>query len=340
MTDMMFNEVMNDHGRKTGVVTLCRSSALNALTFDMLQQLYGQLVQWQDDDSVQGVVIYSDSPRAFCAGGDVKALFHDPDALKTVPHPYFVLEYELNRYLFHYQKPYVALMAGITMGGGVGVSLHGSHPVVFDSTHLAMPEAKIGFFVDVGATYHLSRLPYHIGRWMALTGLTLDADDCVALGLSSSKVAVSDYDELRLTLTQSDWGDDPHQGVDQILSRFAQSGGDSSVMQHAASIEQCFEAGSLDAILSGVMALTEAWFQPTQQALTYNAPISMQLALLQLERARSSSFDAVIDTDLMLVQQCLAWPDFQEGVRAALIDKDHSPQWQVMADEGFTLLSM
>ncbi|HAG61405.1 MAG TPA: enoyl-CoA hydratase/isomerase family protein [Coxiellaceae bacterium] len=340
MVDIHCQEVANDHGSKTGVITLSRSSALNALTFDMLHQIRIHLERWEQDSTIQGVVVHSDSARAFCAGGDVKALYYDEDVLQVVPHPYFELEYELNRYLFHYPKPYVALMAGLTMGGGVGISLHGSHPVVFDSTQLAMPEAKIGFFVDVGVTYHLSRLPHHLGRWMAVTGLAVDADDCLALGLSSHKVSMADYDQLLTELTQSHWGGDPHHGVDQVLSRFAQSAENSSLMQQASLIESCFDGSTVDAISCAVMASDHAWLESTQKALAYNAPVSMQLALLQLERARLSSFDQVIDADLMLVQQCLTWPDFKEGVRAALIDKDRSPNWQMAPDISMDVLSL
>ena len=339
MRDIQCQEVLNNYGSKTGVITLSRSSALNALTFDMLHQLRIHLERWEQDHAIQGVVIHSDSTRAFCAGGDVKALYYDADVLQVVPHPYFELEYELNRYLFHYPKPYVALMTGLTMGGGVGISLHGSHPVVFDSTQLAMPEARIGFFVDVGVTYHLSRLSHHLGRWMAVTGLTVDADDCLALGLSSHKVSMDDYDQLLAELTQSHWGGNPYHGVDQVLSRFTHSAGKSSLMQHADLIESCFEGNTVEAISSFIKGSGHAWLESTQHALSYNAPISMQLALLQLERARLSSFDEVIDTDLILVQQCLAWQDFKEGVRAALVDRDQQPTWQVDSDEAVAFFS-
>ena len=150
MSEISFTEVICQTGKKTAVITLTRMSALNALSFDMLQQMQLWLHAWQQDDAIQGVIIHSETPAAFCAGGDLKALYHNMDMVNSAAIDYFELEYAIDRLIYHYSKPYIALMSGITMGGGVGVSLHGSHPVVFESTRLAMPESKIGFFVDAG----------------------------------------------------------------------------------------------------------------------------------------------------------------------------------------------
>ena len=327
MSEISFTEVICQTGKKTAVITLTRMSALNALSFDMLQQMQLWLHAWQQDDAIQGVIIHSETPAAFCAGGDLKALYHNMDTVNSGTIDYFELEYAIDRLIYHYSKPYIALMSGITMGGGVGVSLHGSHPVVFESTRLAMPESKIGFFVDAGVSYHLSRLPYQVGCWMALTGLSIDADDCCALGLSAFKIAIDDYDSVLNALQRTDWGQDPHNTVDIILQSFHQKPDKSLVMQHAPLIADIFQSDRLATITDRILQSTDDWLQATQQALSYNSPNSMQCSLWQMQQAQSVNFDKVIDMDLVLAKKFYAIPDFKEGIRALLIDKDYSPHW-------------
>ena len=191
---------------------------------------------------------------------------------------------------------------------------------------------EIGFFVDAGVSYHLSRLPHQVGCWMALTGLSIDADDCCALGLSAFKIAINDYDSVLNALQRTDWGQDPHNTVDIILQSFHQKPDKSLVMQHAPLIADIFQSDRLATITDRILQSTDDWLQATQQALSYNSPNSMQCSLWQMRQAQSVNFDEVIDMDLVLAKKFYAIPDFKEGIRALLIDKDYSPHWQQHSD--------
>src|SRR5919106_2044455 len=203
------------------VVTLDRPRALNALSFDMCRALHEGLARWQADPDVHAVLIKGAGERAFCAGGDLRWLYEVLTSHGVEPAlEFYALEYAMNARLHHFTKPYVALLDGITMGGGVGVSVHGSHRVVTERTVFAMPETGIGFFPDVGATYMLPRLRGGLGMYLGLTGARLGAADCVCAGIGGCYVPADRLDELEAALTEADLSANAHDAVTAVVPGF------------------------------------------------------------------------------------------------------------------------
>ena len=194
------------HG--VGTITLNRPKALNALTLDMIHRISPQLAAWQEDSTVKAVVIRGAGERAFCAGGDVRAVWEAGRQGDRMTEDFFREEYRLNRLIHTFAKPYVALIDGITMGGGVGLSVHGSHRIAGDRTMLAMPEVGIGLFPDVGGSYFLPRLPGRLGLFLALTGWRLHAADAIHCGVATDYVPSDRVDDLMAALTALDWSKD------------------------------------------------------------------------------------------------------------------------------------
>lgn len=318
----------NDRGQQTGIITLDRPNALNALSFSMITQLHDALLQWQDDDRVQCVIIGSDLEKAFCAGGDIRALYASRELPMESRDRFFEIEYDINRIIYHYPKPYVALMNGITMGGGVGVSLHGTHSVASNCMQLAMPEAVIGFFPDIGAMHPLSRLPHAIGLWMALTGLTIGAGDALALDLVKGVVPYSRFDALRQALIAADLSSSADQTVTEIIRQFHQKPKDAHVWQRRHDIEAVFDAMELSTIHDRLAKFNDPWWQATQNAWNKNSPYSLQFIMDYYEQAQAMTMDDVLAHDLIYVKQFLQGHNFMEGIRARVIDKDHQPHWQ------------
>src|SRR5947207_5256595 len=259
-------EILFERRGTAGLVTLNRPHALNAVTDAMVRALAGKLAEWADDRAVTRVVVTAAGGRAFSAGGDLRALYdlaqagrHD-EALS-----YWRDEYRLNALIKHYRKPYVALIDGIVMGGGVGVSIHGSHRVAGDRFNFAMPEVGIGFFPDVGATWFLPRLPGELGTYCALTGERLDADDGVAGGIATHRVPSVKLPELVEALCSA-------VPVDALLGAFAQPAEPGPVMAHRSTIDRLFRAERVEDILAaldaaGVAGGAEAEFASAMAAL-------------------------------------------------------------------------
>src|SRR3990167_5470139 len=210
-SDILFDTIQGDAGQ-IGIITLNRPQALNALNHTMITKLYQSLECWKADPHIQAVIIRASEGRAFCAGGDLRAVYEG----HRTPQPlaaFFQDEYALNRLIFHYPKPYIALLDGITIGGGAGISIHGTYRIATKRLTFAMPETGIGFFTDVGGTYFLSHLPQHIGFYLGLTGARLNSDDCVELGLAQCQIAASSIPFLIQQIAAHDFT----QPLDQLL---------------------------------------------------------------------------------------------------------------------------
>jgi enoyl-CoA hydratase len=311
------------------VVTLNRPRALNALTFAMCRAVYDGLDQWQADPDVHAVLIKGAGGRAFCAGGDIRWLYEVLTSQGEKPAlAFYALEYPMNARLHHFTKPYIALLDGITMGGGVGVSVHGSHRVVTERTVFAMPETGIGFFPDVGATYVLPRLGGALGMYLGLTGARLSAADCVWAGIGSCYVPSDRLDELEAQLAAADLGADAHGAVDAVLERLRDDPGPAPIAADMGRIDACFSGKELGSVLSALAAEETGWGRTQLEQLATKSPTSLAVTFRQLREGAALDFDGAMRLEYRLVPRFLAGHDFREGVRALIVDKDNRPAWR------------
>lgn len=310
-----------------GIVTLNCPKALNAITHEMVHALSQQLDLWSHDDAVTRVLVTANGDRAFCAGGDIRALYelgkagNQAQALR-----FFREEYVLNAKIKRYRKPYISLIDGIVMGGGVGISIHGSHRVAGEKYAFAMPEVGIGFFPDVGGTYALPRLTGEVGTYLALTGERLKASDAVLSGAATHHVRSTRFDELRRALA----GTEP---VNAVLADFMERPGAGEVMPRRRTIDRMFSQGSVEAILSALDREAEQgsdqseWAAATARTLRSKSPTSLKLAYAQMRYGAFHSFEGCMACEFRIVSRIVYGHDMYEGVRAVIIDKDNNPRW-------------
>jgi len=314
--------------RKTGQVgriTLNRPKALNALTHPMCLMMIEALESWRDDADVKAVVVDGAGEKGFCAGGDILKLHDSGKAGNDDAWLFWRDEYRLNTLIFHYPKPYVALIDGITMGGGVGVSVHGSHRVAGDRTMFAMPETGIGFHPDVGGAYFLPRLAGEIGTWLGLTGARLKAADAVASGLATHYCPSSQYDALVAALESADLADDD--ALEVLLEEFSGDPGDSDLAHTRGLIDAAFAGNRVEEILARIQGAGDGWSTKQAKILSSKSPTALKLTLAALRKGADLSFEDVMRQDLRASSWCLKGKDFYEGVRAVIIDKDNAPLW-------------
>jgi len=322
------SDILFERRGVAGVVTLNRRDALNAISHVMVYAFTEQLIAWESDPAVTRVVVAAAGGRAFCAGGDLRALYdlgragRYDEALQ-----YWRDEYRLNAIIKRYRKPYVAIVDGIAFGGGVGLAVHGSHRVAGDGCRFAMPEVGIGFFPDVGATWFLPRLAGEAGTWCALTGERIDAADATALGLATHRVASSRLPDLLDGLC----GAVP---VDALLAAFAEPPGVGPLQVHRDAIGRRFAAARVEDVLlaldaAAVAAAPDADFARRAAAtIRTKSPTSLKVALAQLRRGKSLDFEACLRFEFRIVSRVATGHDFYEGIRAVIVDKDHSPAWR------------
>lgn len=319
----MSDDIAFEDAGRAGIVTLTRPQALNALTREMLLALEDRLKRWEADASIAHVVIRGEG-RAFCAGGDLMALYNARgDGLSQLP--FFADEYRINAAIRRYSKPYVALIDGIVMGGGVGVSVHGSHRVATENAMFAMPEVGIGFFPDVGGSYFLPRLPGRFGTYLGLTGARIRAGDMVACGIATRHVAADRLEALTAALAES--GE-----TDAVLDRFHQSTEPDVFAAHAGEIDDAFAPGSLADIVVRLEAWTDnPFFAETLKTIRSKSPTSLAVALRQMEEGASRDMDECMAMEYRIVARMLTGHDFYEGIRAAIVDKGDTPAWRPAA---------
>lgn len=307
-----------------GVITLDRPRALNALTLNMVREIAHALDAWEEDPIVACVLVRAVEGRAFCAGADIKTLHEWGKAGRTSDQlDFWREEYILNRRIKLYPKPYVALVDGIIMGGGAGIGVHGSHVIAGDGFSFAMPEAGIGFFPDIGATYFLPRLPGKTGCYLALTGALLSCGDAVAFGLASAYVPSARHTALTARLSA---GED----ISAAIEAERAPAPTSALMGQRHFIDGCFSATTLLAILEEI---DDAGYGGSEFALaTYDtirkkSPTSLAIALRQMQIGEKLDIGEALRTEFCIVTRIAKGHDFYEGVRATLIDKDNRPQW-------------
>lgn len=316
-------EVLCEKNGVAGVIILNRPQALNALTPGMIALMLDALTEWKDDPQVRLVIVKGAGDKAFCAGGDVRWVREVClDARRDEALAFWHEEYRLNTLIKHYPKPYVSLIDGIVMGGGVGVSVHGSHRVAGDRYLFAMPEVAIGFFPDVGAAYALSQLPGLFGLYLALTGDRIGRAEAMYLGLATHAVASGNFSRLERRLIAGE-------ALDEVLADLAAPVENSKLEREKELIEHCFSADSVKEINSRLQQAPDSDFAAhLLSIIAGKSPTSLCVVLEQMRRSASLSFDEVMKMDYRLSTR-LSEPgsDFYEGVRAVLVDKSGKPIW-------------
>jgi len=308
-------DVLFERRGRLGLITLNRPKALNALTHDMLLRLERQLDLWRDDDAVAMVAIQGAGDRAFCAGGDIRALYDGgrPGGERGRSNfQFYADEYRINTRIKRYPKPYVALMDGIVMGGGVGVSIHGSLRIATERTVFAMPETGIGLFPDVGGTYFLPRLPGQTGMWLGLTGSRLKGAEAVAGGVCDLLVESAGLESLIEALARG------------VLPKAPD---DRAPLADQNRIDAQFVGDSVEAILSALEADGSDWSTKQHATLLTKSPTCTRIAFRQIREGATLEFEDCMRLEYRLARFCMMQPDFYEGVRAVIIDKDNAPQW-------------
>jgi enoyl-CoA hydratase len=316
-----------------GFISLNRPSALHALTLPMVHAMTAALLQWRDDPAVKCVVIDHADGRGFCAGGDIAFLRNSAmndggvSGLK-----FFHDEYQLNHLLFNYPKPVVAFMDGITMGGGVGISQPARFRVATENTKFAMPETGIGLFPDVGGGWYLSRLEGRVGQFLALTGSRIAGAGCLSLGLATHYLTSNVLAEAKSRIATEDV-----ERIDGILGTLSVTPPDSKIVETLFQINRHFASDKLEDILSSLEGDDSEWAMKELATLRTKSPQTCKVALRQLaESLKLTDFADNMAMEYRIASRVIVRPDFAEGVRAVIVDKDNSPKWDPATAEGVT----
>jgi enoyl-CoA hydratase/carnithine racemase len=320
--------ILFDRIGEWGVVTLNRPEALNALTWDMATAMRAQLVNWERDNEIKAVLVRGAGEKAFCAGGDIRWL-HDA-AREDAAHAcgFFHEEYRLNAAIHHYPKPYVALIDGVVMGGGVGLSVHGDFRVAGDRTLFAMPETGIGLFPDVGGGYFLPRLHDGLGFYYGLTGARARAADAMAAGIATHYVSSDKSAGLQEALFSLSFGGHAHADVEATLDEFSGDPGPAAINNMRSTLQRLFEGrGSMEDLMAALAADGGDLATDIMRTLERMSPTSLKLTFRQLQSGARLDFDDAMRMEYRMVQRVMCGHDFFEGVRAVIIDKDKAPKW-------------
>ena len=318
------DEIRFERMGKAGVVTLTRPKALNAVTHRMVKALSAALEAWAADDGVEAVVIKAEG-RAFSAGGDILDIYNARQAGESRV-GFFADEYHLNAAIGRFEKPYVALIDGIVMGGGVGISFHGSHRVLGEKARFAMPETGIGFFPDVGGSFLLSQLKGGIGMFLGLTGHRFGPGDALACGLATHAVSAEDFPAILAGIAE---GGSP----DTVLKPFALDPPPDPTLNEAekAAIGHHFTLGSLGDLIASLRKAAETdggeFARGALDTLATRSPTSLHVAFRQISFGEMLSLDECMRMEFRIVNRMLEGHDFFEGIRALMIDKGDTPKW-------------
>lgn len=319
-------ELLTEVRGRAGVITLNRPRAMNALTHGMVLAMAEALDAWARDPAVDLVIVTGAGERALCAGGDIVDLYYDGFEGGLGGARMWADEYALNHAISEYPKPYVAVMHGLVLGGGIGISAHGSHRVVTDSTRAGMPETAIGFVPDVGGTWLLAGAPGELGTYAALTGGQFGPEDAILLGLADICAASADLPAIAAKLEDTDPG--------TVLVEAARPVPEAPLAAQRAWIDACFSADTVEEILARLRSRPEPEAAAAAAELGARSPTALKVTLAALRRARRlPDLEAALSQEYRVSLHALRTPDFAEGVRAQVIDKDRRPQWSP-ADPG------
>ncbi|XP_032261991.1 3-hydroxyisobutyryl-CoA hydrolase, mitochondrial [Halichoerus grypus] len=324
-------EVLLERKGCAGVITLNRPKFLNALNVSMIRHIYPQLKNWEQDPETFLIIIKGAGGKAFCAGGDIRAISEAGKANQKIAQDFFREEYMLNNAIGSCQKPYVALIHGITMGGGVGLSVHGQFRVATEKSLFAMPETAIGLFPDVGGGYFLPRLRGKLGYFLALTGFRLKGRDVYAAGIATHFVDSEKLDMLEedLLALKSPSKENIADVLDAYHAKSKIDQDKSFILEeHMDKINSWFSANTLEKIIENLQQDGSSFALEQLKVISKMSPTSLKITLRQLIEGSSKTLQEVLTMEYRLSQACMGGHDFYEGVRAVLIDKDQSPKWK------------
>lgn len=315
---------------KAGRITLTRPQALNAMTYEMCMGIGEALDEWQNDDSVSIIVIDAQGSKSFCAGGDIADLYKTGKAGDfAYGQKFWADEYRINAKIKNYSKPYIAIMDGIVMGGGVGISAHGSHRIVTENTMFAMPECGIGLVPDVGGNYFLSRAQGSIGEYLSATGARLNASDCIYAGIADSFVP---EDELPQLIGQLEQSGDP-----TCIEEFTRECVPGDLALNQKTIDNHFSKENAVEIIRSLEADGDDWETNAAKLMRRNCPLSVACAIEIVREARNAqTIEEVLKLEYRFTHRSMSHGDFIEGIRAQIIDKDRKPKWQPATLEELT----
>lgn len=337
----MDKEILFAARNHVGFVTLNRPAVLNALSYSMILEMHAQLRQWAQDASIYAVVVRGAGGKAFCAGGDVRTVHASFTPSSSAHRDFFASEYRLDYFIHRYPKPYVALMDGIVMGGGMGIAQGASLRVVTDRTRMAMPEVGIGFFPDVGASYFLSRLPGALGAYLGLSGAQIRAADALYAGLADVCLPHEALDSLETALATLRWSRDHSADMHGAVRALGTvKSPEPALASLRAVIDAHFSRSDIRAILQSLQSESSAayhdWARHTLKMMAARSPLMMAVTARQLERGVAMNLADCFRMELGMVLHCFEQGDFREGVRAVLVDKDNAPRWNPARIEDVT----
>jgi enoyl-CoA hydratase len=322
-------EVLTRVEGAVGRITLNRPKALHALTTNMCRLMIDALVAWRGDPSVKLVLLDHAGERGFCAGGDIRMLAASGAGDGAAAREFFHTEYRLNHLLFHYPKHIVAVMDGVTMGGGVGLSRPCRFRVATERTTFAMPETGIGLFPDVGGGWYLPRMPDHIGLWLALTGARIKAADCELVGVATDYLESKDVEQFKAGVVT-----DPD-AMETLLTELEADPGRPSLAAHQDEIRRIFGLGSVEQIVAALEVEDTDWAREQLKVLATKSPQTLKVAFRQLQLGRrASAFAENMAMEYRIGARVVQRHDFLEGVRAVIVEKDNAPRWDPPALQG------
>ena len=319
---MIDEEVFFEVKESLGLITLNRPKALNALTLSMVRKIHPKLKEWENDSSIKYVLIKAQGEKAFCAGGDIRALHDWGKNNEDEAIGFYREEYTLNQYIKRYPKPYISLVNGIVMGGGVGLSVHGSHRIAGENYSFAMPETGIGLFPDVGGSFFLSRLKYEAGTYLALTGSRIKAADAIFLQTATNFVKSENFSSIinDLSKGERDPGD--------IITSYSSSPDEESEFEMISDFSlKNFKGNTIEEIIDNLKNNNSDLATKILSIIETKSPTSLKVALRSLRLGRKNSFEDCMKMEFRMVNKVMNDHDFYEGVRALIIDKDNKPSW-------------
>ena len=311
---------------KAGRITLQRPQALNAMTYEMCLAIEKTLIEWKRDKKIELIIIDAQGDRAFCSGGDISDLYEEGSKKNyAYGKKFWDDEYRLNALIAKYPKPYIAFMQGFTMGGGVGISCHGSHRIVCETSKIAMPECSIGLIPDVGGSLLLSRAPSNLGYFLGLTGTHMNASDAVYAGFADIYIPKDDWPEIIDNLGKT--------GNVSILQKYSKKLGRSQLYENRKFLQDAFKSTNLSKIVQFLSQSKNQLANLALEKITKNCPIAMSYTLEMLSRLTPKSrIEDALDLEYRFTSRAQEYGSFQEGIRAAIIDKDRKPKWQFKID--------
>ncbi len=331
----MSDLVLADISGHTGIITLNRPSALNSLTLDMVRTMTSTLLDWRDQSGIHYVMVRSSSEKVYCAGGDIRFFHQKGKATATegaaLIEDFFTEEYALNHLIHQYPKPYIALMDGVVMGGGMGIAQAGPAArirIVTERTKMAMPEVGIGLFPDVGGGYFLSRANGQLGTYLGVTGEMIGASDALYAGLADVFVPAAELPALQAVIMSSS-ADRLRDAITHFAMPFASQADptNSRLAGMRASIDQHFSSDSMNELMTSLSADASKFAGKTLEIMRKRSPLMMSVTLSQLRRAATMTIGECLRMERTMVRRCFEHGEVIEGVRALAIDKDHAPNW-------------